>query len=320
MTKKYDIIIIGGGAAGFTAGIYASRRGLKTLIISKDIGGQASLTCEIENYPAVGLVEGPDLMQRFRQDAQKFGTEFMIGEVNHLERQTDNEFIVKTDQGDLQAVAIILSFGLTPRDLNIPGEKEFKHRGVFYTALLNPESFTDKNTTVIGGGNSALISAITLAQYAKTINLVHRRNEFRAEDVLLARLKNLENIKLYLDKIPLEIKGDNSGVKELVITAADDSKSVDIIATDNIFINVGFIAQAKWLGDLVDYSTNNHIVIDKYCKTKTPGLFAAGDITDLDYKQVIISAGDGAKAAISAYEYLKKIKGYTSSSIDWGHI
>ncbi len=316
--NKYDIIIIGGGAAGFTAGIYAGRRGLKTLIVSKDIGGQAALTCKIENYPAVGLVEGPDLMKEFLADAQKFGAEVVIGEVINLKRNEQNEFIVSSDNGEFQAPVVILAFGLTPRDLEIPGESEYKHKGVTCTALVNPEKYKDQDVCIIGGGNSALSTAIILAEHAKSINIIHRRDQFRGESVLIKRLEEYKNINLYLEHVPVEIKGNGKNVKELVIAPVNDPKNSKSIATSSVFVNIGFKAKTSWLGDLVDYSTTGHIEVNKHCKTKTPGLYAAGDVTDLSYKQVIISAGDGAKAMLAAYEYLKKEKGHTGTSIDWG--
>lgn len=317
MQKDYDIIIIGGGAAGFTAAIYTARRGLKTLVISKDIGGQAALTCEIENYPGTGLVEGPDLMQRFLEDARKFGAEFLPGEVTDLRVEDDQSFIVQSDNGEFTAQSVILAFGLTPRDLDIPGEKEFKHKGVSHCAYIEAREYAGQDVSVIGGGNSALIAAIALAEFVKEVNLIHRRDEFRGEKILIERLSNFDNIKPFLEYVPIEINGDDT-VKSLTIAKVGNPEETNNLETSVVFVNAGFIAQASWLGELVDYSSSKHIVIDKQCQTKTPGLFAAGDVTDLDYKQVIISAGEGAKAGLSAYEYLKTTKGYKGPSIDWG--
>ncbi len=317
MNKNYDIVIIGGGAAGFTSAIYTARRGLKTLIISKDIGGQASLTCEIENYPGTGLIEGPELMKKFLDDAEKFGAEFLSGEVTDLQQVEDNNFIITSDRGKFGAQAVVLAFGLTPRDLDVPGEMEFKHKGVSHTAYVEADKYTDKVVSVVGGGNSALITAIALADFAKTVHLIHRRDEFRGESVLIKRLNDVSNIENFLEYVPVKISG-NEVVDRLTIESVNNSEDRKILNTSAVFVNVGFIANTSWLGELVEYSTSRHIVVDKKCQTKTPGLFAAGDVTDIDFKQVVVSAGEGAKAGLSAYEYLKANKGYKGSSIDWG--
>ncbi|MGB0757561.1 MAG: NAD(P)/FAD-dependent oxidoreductase [Patescibacteria group bacterium] len=315
MNIKYDIIVIGGAAAGLTAAVYAARRGLKTHIISKDLGGQAAITCEIENYPGVGAVEGPELMQRFLDDARKFGATFETDEVIGLEKRGDL-FEVNTTQKKLSAKSVILAFGLTPRSLDIPGADKFLYKGLTYCAQYDVEEFKNKNIAIIGGGNSALTAAEVLAPHVREVYIVHRRDTLRAEKVLQDRVGELSNITYHLNSLPVEIQGDTR-VQQLVIQTDKERVNLDV---GGIVAAIGFGTKTKWLGDYVEYTDNGSIVSDKHNNTKTKGLFAAGDVTDLEYKQIIISAGDGAKAALSAYGYLQEQFGIKGTHIDWGFI
>ncbi len=316
--NHYDIIIIGAGAAGLTAAIYTNRRALKTLIISKDVGGQAALTTEVENYPAVGLIDGFDLMQKFMADAKKFGAELKSDEVIEIKAQ-DGDFVVKTVGDEFSASAVILAFGLTPRDLGVPGEDEFKSKGVSYCATCDGPLYKGKDVMVVGGGNSALDAAEFVSRIANKVYLVHRRDVFRGDEILVDRVKKQKNIELILDSAVKEIKGNNT-VESVIIYDVDNENETKEIAVQGVFVEVGHIAKTKWLGDLVDYDGHNSIVVNRNNKTKTKGLFAAGDVTDIDYKQIIISGGEGAKAALQAYKYLQTEKGIKGASLDWGTV
>lgn len=315
--KQYDIVIIGAGAAGLTAAIYTSRRALKTLIISKDIGGQAALTTEIENYPGVGLVDGFDLMNKFLHDAKKFGAELKAGEVKKIERLENGDFAITSTVGNYQALAVILAFGLTPRDLGVPGEEELKGKGVSSCATCDGPLYKGKIVAVVGGGNSALDAAEFLSRIAEKVYLIHRREEFRGEEILVKRVKDKNNIELVLRSNIKEIRGDER-VKSIVVADIDDENKTHEIIVDGVFVEIGHIAKTKWLGDLVDYDERKQIKVNKNCETKTSGLFAAGDVTDIEYKQIIISGGEGAKAALQAYKYLQRSKGVKGAGFDWG--
>ncbi len=316
-TPYYDVVIVGGGAAGLTAAIYTSRRALKTLIISKDIGGQAALTNEIENYPGVGLIDGFDLMNRFLEDAKKFGAEFKSGEVKEIEKKGEGDFLVKTTVGDFKAAAVILAFGLTPRDLGVPGEEEFKGKGVSSCATCDGPLYKGKVVAVVGGGNSALDAAEYLSRIAKKVYLIHRRDQFRGDEILVERVKSKDNIELVLNSKVKEIKGEER-VKSIVVVDVNDESKEREIEVDGVFVEIGHVAKTKWLGDLVEYDERGQIKTNKNCETKTPGIFAAGDVTDIEYKQIIISGGEGAKAALQAYKYLQQTKGIKGAGIDWG--
>jgi thioredoxin-disulfide reductase len=312
----YDLIIIGGGPAGLTAGIYASRRNLKTLILTKDIGGQASGASWVENYPGFDKVNGYELMQKFQKQAEKFACQFKYEEINKIEK-TNNHFQVKTAHGnEYQSLAIILAFGKTPSNLNVPGEKEFAGKGVAYCATCDGPLFKNKIVAVVGGGNSALESANYLSQIAQKVFLIHRREEFRGEAILIERIKKDPNIELKLNKIVTEIKGDKF-VKGIVIEDIK-TKTKEELKLDGIFIEIGHTVDATPIKELVKLNENNEIIIDEQCQTSLAGVLAAGDVTNIKFKQIVISAAEGAKAALTAYKYIQDIKGTKEAIFDWG--
>ena len=312
----YDLIIIGAGAAGLSAGIYAGRRQMKTLIISKDLGGQAAKAGIIENYPGIESIDGFDLMDKFRTQAEKFGAEILYEEVAKISEIQDNEFNfnIKLASGqERKSKAVMLCFGLTPRDLGIPGEQEFKTKGVTYCATCDAPLYKGKDVAVVGGGNSALDAAEILAKIANKVYLVHRREEFRAEKILVDRAKQANNLEFLLNSEIKEIMGDKV-VKNIIV--ADNNENKKELAVDGVFIEIGFIAKVDMIKDLVKLNERNEIITTKDCETNVPGLFAAGDITDISYKQVVISAGEGVKAALQAYKFIQH-NGQTVG-MDWG--
>ncbi len=304
MSKQtYDVVIVGGGPAGLAAAIYTSRRALKTLIISKDVGGQAALTDEIENYPGFESIGGLELAEKFKAQAIKFGAEFTLMEIVGLEKK-GKEFLLKTvDKKEIKTKTVILAFGLTPRNLEVPGEQELTGRGVSYCATCDGPLYKDKIATVIGGGNSALDAAEFLSRIAKQVYLIHRRDEFRGEQILVDQVKAAKNVEIIYNANAAEVKGKDR-VEALVYKTNDGE--VKEIKTDGIFIEIGHIAKTGWLDGVVDLTEGRkEIAISRDCATSQPGVFAAGDISDITYKQVVISAGEGAKAALQAYRYLQ---------------
>lgn len=309
--KIYDVIIIGGGPAGLSAAIYASRRALKTLVISKDIGGQAALTDEIENYPGFESIGGLELTAKFKAQAEKFGTEFLANEIVDIKKK-NKIFVIKTVDGqEIDTKTVILAFGLTPRSLNVLGEKELTGRGVSYCATCDGPLYRDKITVVAGGGNSALDAAEFLSRIAKKVYLIHRRDEFKAEQVLIDQVKAAQNIEIIYNANIVEIKGDKR-VESLVYQTSEGSKSE--IKIDGLFIEIGYVAKTDWLAELLKLNERQEIIISRDCETSVPGILAAGDISDITYKQVVISAGEGAKAALQAYRY---IQGDKTLPPDW---
>jgi thioredoxin reductase (NADPH) len=315
-SEYFDVIIVGAGAAGLTAAIYTSRRALKTLIISKDVGGQAALTTEIENYPGVGLVDGFDLMNRFLGDAKKFGAILKSEEAKKIEVVGD-EFLLTTTSHTYRAAAVILAFGLTPRDLGAPGEEEFKGKGVSYCATCDGPFFKGKIVAVVGGGNSALDAAEYISRLASKVYLLHRRDQFRGDEILVDRVKNIANIEILFNTGIGAIKG-STHVESVDLVDATNETPTKSLAVEGVFVEIGHVAKTDWVGELVEYDDHKQIKVNINCETKTPGLFAAGDVTDIAYKQIIISGGEGSKAALQAYKYLQATKGIKGVNIDWG--
>lgn len=312
----YDLIIIGGGPAGLTAGIYASRRNLKNLIITKDIGGQASTTNWVENYPGYDKVGGFELMQKFQKQAESFGSQFKYEEVATVTKVAE-KFLIKTVAGNnYEALALILAFGKTPSNLNVPGEKEFAGRGVSYCATCDGPLYKNKTVAIVGGGNAALESAEYLSQICKKVYLIHRRNEFRGEEVLIQRVKSIANVELLLEKIVTKISGDKFVQKIEIEDVKSQNKQE--LAVDGVFVEIGHTVDATPIREIVKINEANEIVVDLECQTNETGIFAAGDVTSLKYKQIVISAGEGAKAALSAYKYISQIKGLKEAVFDWG--
>lgn len=302
MSDIYDVVIIGAGPAGLTAAIYTSRRAMKTLVVTKDIGGQMALTEDIGNYPGFEMIGGLELAQKFQVQAEKTGTKLDFKEIVSLEKN-DKIFTLKAGDGsEIQAKSVILAFGLTPRNLEVPGEKELTGRGVSYCATCDGPLYKDKTVVVVGGGNSALDAAEYTSKLAKKVYLIHRRDEFRGEQVLIDQVKAADNIEIIYNANSVEIKGEKK-VEAYVYETKDGEKHE--LETDGVFIEIGHVAKTQWLGDMVEYSDRKEIMISPDCETKTPGLFAAGDLTQITYKQAVISAGEGSKAGLQAYKFLQ---------------
>lgn len=319
--KIYDCVIVGGGAAGMTAALYATRRAMHTLVISQDIGGQAATTNEIENYPGLGMIDGPTLMNNFKDQAQKFGAEFAMAEVVGVEKIMDESgkpnFHVRTNIATYIGHSLILAYGLTHRHLGVPGEKEFGGKGVSYCATCDAPLFRGKTVAVVGGGNSAVDAALLLAKLCPKVYLIHRSEKFNAEAVLLEQLKQQAHVEMILNSEVQEIKGEKLVKTAVIVDSTDKSKNREI-NIDGVFIEVGYVVNSKIIEGLVELDERKQIKINLTAETSEPGIFGAGDITNIAHKQIIISAGWGATAALKAYEYLQKVRGFRGVTIDWG--
>lgn len=323
--EQYDLIIIGGACAGLSAATYAARRNLNTLVISKDVGGQIATTSTVENYPGIDSITGPKLAQDMLAQAQKWGAKLVYDEVCEIKQQGVNDFLVKGHSTDYQAKTLILAYGKTPRSLGIPGEKEYTGRGVCYCVTCDAPLYKKRPVAVVGGGNSAMEGALILAETSEVVYLIHRRNEFRGESVLLERINANPKIVKVLNAVSTEIIGDGKYVTGLKVSPVPDqtgeaipsltiektgedptSASQDLeLKVDGVFIEVGFTVNTELVKDLVEVDRFNQVITNKRTETKTPGVFACGDLTDSPYKQAVISAGEGASAALSAYSYLQ---------------
>ena len=317
----YDVIVVGGASAGLTAAMYASRQGLTTLVITKDIGGQALLTNSIENYPPFEHIGGFELMQKFEEQAKNFGAEFAYEEVLSISEDKEGDFKIKTnnDNKEYSGYALILAFGKTPRDLNVKGERELNGRGVSYCAVCDGPFFKNKKVAIVGAGDPALEAALYLKGLASQLYMVQRSDKpVGSEESIDLLLQNKDNNNKISFISNSSVKSINGTSKVESLTLYDSkSKSESKLDVDGIFVEMGYVARTDIVRDLVKLNDSKEIIIDKYCATSTKGIFAAGDVTDVPYKQAIISAGQGAIAALSAYNYLQRLKGKPAIRADW---
>lgn len=316
----YDIIIVGGASAGLTAAMYASRQGLKTLVITKDIGGQALLTNAIENYPPFEHIGGFELMQKFEQQAKNFGAEFAYEEVLSVTEDKEVGFKIKTNNDDKEysAYALILAFGKTPRDLNVKGERELNGRGVSYCAVCDGPFFKNKKVAVVGAGDPALEAALYLKGLVSQLYIIQRSDKPIGSEESVNLLQNNDNNNKvsFISNSTVQSINGTSKVESLTVYDSK-SRSESKLDVDGIFVEMGYVARTDIVKGLVKLNGSKEIIIDKYCATSNQGVFAAGDVTDVPYKQAIISAGQGAVAALSVYNYIQRRKGKPAIKADW---
>lgn len=303
MSRVFDLIIIGGGPAGYTAALYASRAGLDTILLEKlSPGGQMALTGEIDNYP--GFEEGIDgitLGFKMQQGAERFGAVTEYCEVLSVDFSKDIKEI-KTDSGDFYAKAVIVSSGASPRMLGIENEEAFTGRGVHYCAHCDGRFYKDKTVVVVGGGNSAAADALYLSRLAKKVLLVHRRDELRATKIYREPLLNAENVELVWDSTVTGITTDKrvNGVEIQNIKTGESS----YVPCDGLFVSIGRSPATEFLGDSLKLDENGYIVADESTKTNIEGVFAVGDVRTKALRQIVTAVSDGAVAVHYAEEYL----------------
>lgn len=295
----YDVIIIGAGAAGMTAGIYCVRRELKTLIIEKmGIGGAMLYSEDIDNYPGMGRITGQELSQKMEAHARRLGVEFMLGEVTAMDLEGEVKTVSVGDK-KLKTKAVIISTGGSPRKMGIPGEEEFRGRGVSYCATCDGPFFKDKVIAVFGGGAAAVEEAIYLSKIGSKTMIIHRRDKFRAEERELKRMRE-SGVELILNARVKEIRGDEM-VKSFIVETPDGTKEIRV---DGIFIQIGNIPNselAKRASVAVD--EKGYIIVNDKKETSIKGVFAAGDVTG-GVEQISTAVGEGCIAALSAYEHI----------------
>jgi len=299
----YDIIIIGGGTAGLTAAIYASRAGKKAVVFENSaIGGQIATSPRVENYPGIMQISGMEFADRLYDQAIALGVDFEIGNVVGISDDGNIKKVI-SDDGEYECKAVILATGVKHRKLAVPGEEAFAGKGVSYCAICDGAFFKGKTVAVIGGGSSALISADLLADGCAEVYLVHRRDEFRGEDKLVSALKEKGNVKFVLCSVVEEIKGDNK-VSSVVLrnTSTDEISELEL---DGVFVAVGQVPSNADFSSVVDLDEYGYIVAGEDTKTSHAGIFAAGDCRTKSVRQLTTAAADGAVAALAACDYLR---------------
>ncbi|MEN8204155.1 MAG: FAD-dependent oxidoreductase [Bacteroidota bacterium] len=301
----YDVIIVGAGAAGLTAGIYSSRARLSTLILNEGaVGGQMVLTDEIANYPGVEKTHGYVLSNTMKKQAKEFGCKIrsniriksydLEGEIKHIVLEDGREFSSKT---------VILSPGGKPRPLNIPGEDVFKGSGISYCATCDGEFFTGKEIIVVGGGNSALEEAVTLTNYAKKVSIVHQFDHFQAFQHAVEQAEKNPKIEFVMESELRSFSGN--GVLQEVSMEHLPTGEISSMNIDGVFVFVGYMPSTEPLQGIVDLNTRKEIVVDSEMKTSIQGVFAAGDCIEKKYRQVTTAVADGTIASLSAAEYIR---------------
>ncbi|MFH1285796.1 MAG: FAD-dependent oxidoreductase [Candidatus Micrarchaeota archaeon] len=300
----YDVIIIGGGPAGISAAIYAARKKLKTLLLTQNIGGQVAWSSDVENYPGFTSIEGLELVSKFEEHMRAYEIEVRDGEdVSLVERTSSGSIRVKTSEAEYKARSAIICSGKTPRKLGAKGEEAFLKRGVAYCATCDAPMFANKPVAVIGGGNSALDAAYLLTKYASKVTILTIDPKLTGEEIAAEKFLASEKSELILNASIKEIIGDKfvTGVKYI-----HEGKEKQISA-NGVFIEIGLLPNSQ-LAPSLKKNEQKEIIVDSLCRTSVEGIFAAGDVTNVSEKQVIIAAGEGAKAALSAFSYLLKLR------------
>lgn len=302
----YDLIIIGAGPAGLSAAIYAARKKIKTLILAGHLASQTNEAHLVENYLGVLPLPGSELLAKFQEHIAKFNLEIKEGAEVSLISPITNGFEVKTEGNVFSGRAIIIATGKKYRQLKIPGAKEFEGKGITYCATCDAPLFKNKTVAVVGAGDGGQDAAWQLTKYASKIYLLNKYPELRGENQQMQEnLKNHQQVEIINSCEPIEVKGDKF-VRGIVVQCNGEGQTREL-AVDGIFVEIGSIAASKFLAGMVTLNEKDEIVIDPRTNmTSQPGIFAAGDVTDIPHKQMIIAAGEGAKAALSAYEYLKQ--------------
>ena len=298
----YDTIIIGAGPAGMTAALYAARSNLKVALIEGGLpGGQMNNTSDIENYPGYANISGPELAEKMFEPLENLGVEHLYGFVENIEDHGDVKKVI-TDNEEFETRTVIVATGSKHRLLGVPGEEELNSRGVSYCAVCDGAFFRDQDLLVVGGGDSAVEEAIFLTQFAKTVTIVHRRDELRAQKVLQDRAFANEKINFIWDSVVKEIKGENR--VESVVIENVKTNQVTEHAFGGVFIYVGLDPVSDFTKDLQIQDESGWIVTDDHMKTRVAGVFAVGDVRQKDLRQVTTAVGDGAIAGQEAYKYI----------------
>jgi len=301
--QVYDVVIIGGGPAGLTAGIYAGRSGLKTVIVEKGLpGGQIAQTDEVENYPGFPEgISGPELANRMAEQAKKFGAEIVMDEVTGLEIQEDG-FLVKGFEKNYKAKSVIIATGANPKKLGVPGEEKFYGRGVSTCATCDGFFYRDREVVVVGGGDAAVEEGIYLTKFAKKVTIIHRRDELRANKVAQQRAFANPKIEFLWSHVVTEILGEDqvTGVRVKNLKTGEEY----VYPTDGVFVFIGSVPNTEFLKGVVELRPDGYIAVRDEIHTSVPGIFAAGDVADPIYKQLATSVGAGTRAAMTAEKWL----------------
>jgi thioredoxin-disulfide reductase len=301
----YESIIIGLSAAGISSAIYLKRRGINFIIIGKDIGGELALSGIVENYPGFLRITGLELAKKFKEHLNYYEINFLLEEAKSLTKE-DNLFNVITNKNQYKTKSVIIATGAKPKKLNIPGENEFYHRGVSYCSVCDLPLFKNKTVALIGGGNSVLEAGIMASNICSKAYVINKNPEFKGDQVLVEELKSKENVEIIYNALTQEIYGDDfvRGIKYL----NQLTQEIVTLEVEGVFIHIGLRPNSEFVPD--NWNIKNElgeIIVNELAQTSIDGLFAAGDVTNIPYKQIGIAVGQGITAALSNISYLNKL-------------
>lgn len=302
--EAFDMLIVGGGPAGASAAIYAARKGIRTGILAERFGGQVMDTLGIENFISVKETEGPKLVQALEQHVKTYDVDIMNLQRATALRKSDNGVEVELANGAiLKSRSVVISTGARWREMNVPGEQEYRNKGVAYCPHCDGPLFKGKRVAVIGGGNSGVEAAIDLAGIVSHVTLIEFDSKLRADAVLQAKMASLNNVTVIKSALTKQVLGDGSKVNGLIYQDRNDNAE-HTLELEGIFVQIGLLPNTDWLKGTIDLSKHGEVIVDAKGETSMPGVFAAGDCTTVPYKQIIIAMGEGAKASLGAFDYL----------------
>jgi alkyl hydroperoxide reductase subunit F len=299
--NTYELIIVGAGPAGITAGVYAARKRMNVLIITGDIGGQTSLSWDIENYLGYQFITGPELVEKFKEHLGQFEVKLKEEEkVTSVEKAGDI-INIKTDKGGYTAKTAIIASGRNPRKLGVQGEDDFKNKGITYCATCDAPLFAGMDVAVIGGGNAGLDATLQLIKIAKRIYLIEAKSQLSADRIMIQKAQESGKVSFYTDTKVKRIYGAQL-VQGMEIAGGEEEEDIRV---GGIFVEIGSVPASEFITG-VEKNARGEIMVNCSCETNVPGIFAAGDVTDVFAKQIIVACGEGAKAAIAAFDYLNR--------------
>lgn len=302
--EAYDFLVVGGGPAGSAAAIYAARKGIRTGVVAERFGGQVADTMAIENFISVPYTEGPKLVSALENHVKEYGVDVMDTQRGAALRKVDDMVEIELENGAvLKSKSVLLATGARWRQLGVKGEDEYRNKGVAYCPHCDGPLFKGKRVAVIGGGNSGVEAAIDLAGIVDYVTLIEFDSKLRADEVLQKKLRSLPNVDIIVSAMTTEVLGDSERVTALTYKNREDD-SEHTVELAGVFVQIGLVPNSEWLGDAVEKTPYGEIVINDRGQTNVPGVFAAGDVTTKPYKQIIISMGEGANAALAAFDYL----------------
>lgn len=299
MKEIYDLIILGAGPAGITAAVYAARKKMEFLVITLDLGGQAALSGDIENYTGYQFITGPELALKFQEHMRSFGIKVKVPEKAEEIRKEDKFIRVITDKEEYVAKTLIVATGKRPRCLNVVGEEKFKNMGVTYCATCDGPLFKGKKVAIVGGGNSALDAALQMVKISPKVYIVNIAPQLTGDAVMLEKVTTVSNVEIWNNSLVTEIYGDKF-VKGIVVKREDKVYNLDV---EGVFIEIGLIPNSE-CARILERNQQGEIIVDCFNKTNLEGIFAAGDVTNVPEKQIIIACGEGSKASLGAFRYL----------------